>query len=150
MATGDITRQVALLGELASNGSEDPKAIEKCKSDMVFAIAGSEPFASVAVLGAGIGRNIGYLAGYLPVELGNEVLRLFHVEHPVFGRTIPEGLDEVFKTGQRIGKEWAAKRQKEAEAAKKIKQASELGVALPDGDEAWITRKQPSCCTRFA
>ncbi len=133
MAAGNITEQVAIIGKIAAEG--DLLGVEEAKGKMIRTLVLSDPLSSVKVAASEVSGRIGVLAAYLPPELGNEALRIFDANHPIFGRVIPDDLESALATGKQLGKQFALKKQIEAENAKKLKQAAELGVVLPDGEE---------------
>jgi len=133
MATGNITEQVTIIGKIAAEG--DIAGVEAAKGQMVRTLVLADPLSSVRSAATEVSGRIAYLAGYLPAELGNEALRIFDATHPIFGKVIPDDLDSVMTVGKQLGKQFALKKQIEAENAKKLKQAAELGVVLPDGEE---------------
>lgn len=133
MAAGNITEQVAIIGKIAAEG--DMAGVEEAKGKMIRTLVLSDPLSSVKVAASEVAGRIGVLAAYLPPELGNEALRIFDANHPIFGRVIPDDLESALATGKQLGKQFALKKQIEAENAKKLKQAAELGVVLPDGEE---------------
>jgi hypothetical protein len=133
MAAGNITEQVAIIGKIAAEG--DLLGVEEARGQMIRTLVLSDPLSSVRVAAGEVAGRIGVLAAYLPPELGNEALRLFDATHPIFGRVIPDDLESALTTGKQLGKQFALKKQIEAENAKKLKQAAELGVVLPDGEE---------------
>ena len=133
MAAGNITEQVAIIGKIAAEG--DINGVAEARSEMVSAIIMVDPFMSVNLVADRVGEQIAYLAGYLPHELGNEALRLFNVSHPIFGQNIPDDLASAFATGEKLAHQFNLKKQIEAENAKKLRQAKELGVILPDGED---------------
>ncbi|WPH68433.1 hypothetical protein [Stenotrophomonas phage BUCTxx99] len=133
MAAGNITEQVAIIGKIAAEG--DMAGVEEAKGKMIRTLVLSDPLSSVKVAASEVAGRIGVLAAYLPPELGNEALRIFDANHPIFGRVIPDDLESALATGKQLGKQFALKKQIEAENTKKLRQAAELGVVLPDGEE---------------
>lgn len=134
MAGGNIVEQVAIIGKIAAEG--DLLGVVKAREEMAAVIVMADPFASVKLANAQVGARVAYLAGYLPAELGNEALRLFAVEHPIFGKIIPDDLDSALAAGKSLARQFALRKQIEQENAKKIKQAADLGVLVPDGEQA--------------
>lgn len=133
MVAGSITEQVAIIGKIAAEG--DIAGVGAAKGEMIRTLVLADPLSSVHVAAGEVGGRIAYLAGYLPPELGNEALRLFDAEHPIFGKVIPDDMESAFATGKQLGKQFALKKQIEAENAKKLRQAAELGVVVPDGEQ---------------
>lgn len=133
MAAGNITEQVAIIGKIAAEG--DLLGVANAKGEMIRSLVLADPLSSVRVAANEVGGRIAYLAGYLPPELGNEALRIFDAEHPIFGKVIPDDMESAFAAGKGLYKQFALKKQIEAENAKKLRQAADLGVMVPDGDE---------------
>lgn len=80
--------------------------------------------------------DIGYIAGYLPTEMGNQTLQLFQVKHPYFGDKIPSSIDEALEIGRAIGRELLDRKLSKKEQARRDEQRKTLGIALPEiGDE---------------
>lgn len=133
MASGNLTEQIALIGKIAADG--DVVGVKAARNKMVGAICMSEPFAHVGAIRGQVDLQIATLAAMLPWQLGTEALQLFAVDHPVFGREIPEEVSFAQEAGRKLTKEWIKRKQTEAETAKKLAQAAKLGVVLPDGEE---------------
>lgn len=133
MAVGDITKQVSMIGEIAMSGdtSQVAQTIEK----MVLITALAEIFMPAREIRARVNDDIGYLAGYLPPELGTAALQTFGVKHPHFGDHIPDTVSEALAAGAKIGKAYAIQKQTEAEQAKKLARQAKLGVAIPESGE---------------
>jgi hypothetical protein len=56
--------------------------------------------------------NLGYYAGYYNAETRERVERLFHCEHPYFGKIAEKGppsADEAFNIGRKLGEEMKEK-----------------------------------------
>lgn len=133
MAAGNVTEQIAIIGKIAADG--DYAGVAKARQDMVGVIARNEPFASVRLIVARVDVSIASMAALMPPELGTEALRMFHVEHPIFGNTIPDDISVGIDAAKKLNKEWLRRKQHEAETKKKLDQAASLGVVLPDGEE---------------
>lgn len=133
MALGDITSQLATLGKALVD--EDPAAVENAKLAVASKMLVNEPLASVPQVITKSQDQIGYLAGYLPAEVGNRVLQFFKIRHPIFGDRIPDDIDVAYEAGKKMSREWMAEIEAREQRQRKIETAAKLGVTIPMGAE---------------
>lgn len=127
--TGELLRKIA---KAAEKGDEK---LAKAIVDEVFQkTVGDDWFQPVSGVVAKTKSNIAYLTGYLPVDLANVALKVFDVEHPYFGKHIPEDQDELILVGRNIGQDYKAAQLRREEADKKMK-LLKAGVHLPGAEE---------------
>lgn len=114
--------------------NDDPETIKAIIANTIADIADKFPFRPVVDLRDNTLQNLGYMCGYLPVEIGNEALRKFDLYHPVFGQRMPTEMDAALAAGVELGKKHAERVLAREEAERKA-QAGLDGVDIPDVDE---------------
>lgn len=147
MASGNLSKQVAIIGEIALSG--DATRVTETRNKLVLERGLTDPCAAVQIIVREIDGNIGYLAGYLTPALGNQVLALFNVEHPMFGRHIPEETQEAYEVGAKLGKQYGKTLAAMEEAAKKAATAAKIGLVLPESDETVDSERAKEILTKL-
>lgn len=114
--------------------NDDPETIKAIIAGTIADIADQFPFRPVVDLRDNTLQNLGYMCGYLPVEVGNEALRKFDLYHPVFGQRMPTEMDAALAAGMELGKKHAEAQLAKEEAARKAQAAAD-GIDMPDVEE---------------
>jgi hypothetical protein len=140
MANGNrIAAVTKLVAESAMGLSKDVPQQTRC--NLLLNLTTQEPFLDVVHITAQVDHEIGFAAGYLPPALGNKVLADFGVEHPYFGKTIPDHA-LAFEMGRKMGEQYAEQTAKVAADQHKLDTEAKLGVALPDPEAAVVDGDQ--------
>ena len=128
---------VTAMGTAArqANHADAAAALETVRAEVLEDAACEQPWRFLEDIRRVVDSNLGYLAGYLPSEYGNAVLRMLDVEHPVFGKSLNVSTDEALAAGMMMAEQLREVRLAEERKAK-IAAKRAAGLDLPDIDKA--------------
>jgi hypothetical protein len=135
MATGNAVNAATML-ELMGRAvrASDPAValaeLENVRDDLTLKGCEWDALADVRSVRAGIESRFAYLAGYMPSEMGNKLLGLMRLTHPLFGKTIPAEADQAMAAGLRLASEYQEMKLAEERRAKRAEQLKK-GLDVP-------------------
>lgn len=139
MAIGKYTpaQIVTVMGDCVRLADQDAARdrLEDLRREIILEHAIQTVFADVRGIATKVNADLGYCAGYMPTEYGNQVLALLDVEHPVFGKNLDVTADEALAAGMRLAEQL---REVKLAAERRAKRAAKAaaGLDLPDVEDA--------------